>query len=78
MSVDSLASEFAQLPADLHDEIDLGSLVEVNVGGQEHYGVVRWCGKPKTASQQCLVGVELVKLFNVFSPNSAAHGITLL
>nr|CAG4641570.1 EOG090X03LH [Eurycercus lamellatus] len=61
-SSDSLAQEFSQLASDLHDaEMESGCLVEVNVNGRQHYGVVRWSGRPKnsTGKSQFLVGVEL-------------------
>nr|CAG4636884.1 EOG090X03LH [Ceriodaphnia reticulata]SVE72843.1 EOG090X03LH [Ceriodaphnia reticulata] len=56
---DTLAQEFSQLASDLHDGMEVGSLVEVSLGGRQLYGVVRWCGKPRNKSEQGLVGVEL-------------------
>ena len=58
---DSLAQEFSQLASDLHDGMEVGSLVEVSLGSRQLYGVVRWCGKPRNKSEQGLVGVELVR-----------------
>ena len=58
---DSLAQEFSQLASDLHDGMEVGSLVEVCLGGRLLYGVVRWFGKPRSKSEQGLVGVELVR-----------------
>jgi len=43
--------------------MEAGSLVEVSINGRQHYGVVRWSGRPSKSSsksQQILVGVELV------------------
>lgn len=40
--------------------MEVGSLVEVSLGGRQLYGVVRWCGKPRGKPEHCLVGVELV------------------
>nr|SVE84165.1 EOG090X03LH [Daphnia pulex] len=53
---DSLAQEFSQLASDLHDGMEVGSLVEVSFGGRQLFGVVRWCGKPRNKSEQGLVG----------------------
>nr|CAG4636049.1 EOG090X03LH [Eubosmina coregoni]SVE69706.1 EOG090X03LH [Eubosmina coregoni] len=68
-----LAQEFSQLASDLHDAdtgvtMESGCLVEVCLAGvgRPLYGVVRWCGKARIASNsynksshQLLVGVEL-------------------
>lgn len=56
---DSLAQEFSQLASDLHDGMEVGSLVEVLFAGRQLFGVVRWCGKSRNKSEQGLVGVEL-------------------
>nr|CAG4646923.1 EOG090X03LH [Megafenestra aurita]SVE92296.1 EOG090X03LH [Megafenestra aurita] len=45
--------------SDLHDGMEVGSLVEVSLGGRQLYGVVRWYGKPRNKSEHGLVGVEL-------------------
>lgn len=64
VSSDSLVQEFSQLASDLHDGMEVGSLVEVSLGGRQLYGVVRWYGKPRNKSEHGLVGVELVIILN--------------
>lgn len=65
---DSLAHDLSQLASDLEEvamevgSLEVNSLVEVTLNGRQHFGVVRWSGKPKDSGKsQNIVGVELVR-----------------
>jgi len=44
---------------DLETDLDLGSVVELDLDGSVHYGVLRWIGYVQDRSQP-IAGVELV------------------
>lgn len=46
--------------AELDTDLEIGSMVEVEIGGSVHYGVMRWIGFLKDRNKP-LVGVELVR-----------------
>jgi len=46
-------------------DLDLGSVVEFDIGSERHYGVIRWIGY-LTNKKHVIVGIELVNIASCF------------